>query len=465
MAKVLLVYPNSEGYPIIPIGLSLLSAVLKRAGHDVALFDATFLMSQRYDHEAREKTKVVARVNVRDYWGAGDGYDLEEKFRAQVANFAPDIVAVSVIEDNYFCARQLCRVARESSRALIVAGGYFPTVAPQFFLDDDNVDIVCTGEGEAALAALAGAVDQKSDITGIANLTVKRDGRTFVNRLGPFYAWEPHVHQDWTIFDGRHLLKPFLGEMRRTGFFELSRGCPYQCAYCVNHIFQEKYRGLGRYNRHKPVADAIAEIATLKKDYGLDLVFFNDENFLSMGEARLAEFCRRYRAEVGLPFYICTRADGLLNEPGVALLKEAGCHTVGIGVETGNEELRFKVLNKKIGNRVYEQAFANCHKHGLRTTANIMIGFPYETEENIRESADFIRRLEARSLSISIFAPYYGTRLRELCVAEGYMEDKLCGEIGIVDRSILRMPQISAERIEELYLGFHDQVYCQAGVK
>lgn len=457
MSRILLVYPNSEGYPIIPIGLSLLSGVLKRHGHQVELFDATFLMSQRFDHEAREKTNVVEKVNVREFWGEGGGHDLEEKLQSQIAAFKPQIVAFSIIEDNYQCARRLCAVARAASRALIVVGGYFPTVAPQYFQNDPNIDLICSGEGEYALTELADALDKKADITGIKNLNG--------NPLSRYYDWEPNVHQDWTIFDERHLLKPFMGKMRRTGFFEMSRGCPYQCSYCVNHIFQEKNLGLGSYNRQKPIAYAIDEITRQKQQYGLDLVFFNDENFLSMSAARLADFCQQYRREVALPFYVCTRADSLLNENNVELLREAGCHTVGIGVETGNEELRFKVLNKKIKNDVYEKAFKNCHKYGLRTTANIMIGFPYETEANIMESADFIRRLEARSLSISIFAPYYGTKLREVCIAEGYMGDELYGDIGIVNNSILKMPQISAARLEELYLNFNDLVYSNTEVK
>jgi radical SAM superfamily enzyme YgiQ (UPF0313 family) len=141
------------------------------------------------------------------------------------------------------------------------------------------------------------------------------------------------------------------------------------------------------------------------------------------------------------------------------MLKEAGCVTIGIGVESGNEDIRRKLLNKNITNDVYEKAFANCHKYNIRTTANIMIGFPFETEKNIVESANFCRKLQAKSLSLAIFAPYHGTVLRDTCIEEGFIENKISEDIAIINRSILTMPQLSKEKIEELYLRFNSLVY------
>lgn len=197
----------------------------------------------------------------------------------------------------------------------------------------------------------------------------------------------------------------------------------------------------------------------MKKEYALELVFFNDENFLTMRKERLSDFCDKYKSRVGLPFFIMTRADSLLDEQRVKILKRAGCVTIGIGVESGNEETRKKLLNKNIPNSVYEKAFEICHKHGIRTTANVMMGLPFETEENILESVEFCRRLRAKSLSLAIFAPYQGTRLRDICVESGFMEDRLYDEIAIINHSVLNMPQLDKKKIEELYYKFNDLVY------
>ena len=366
------------------------------------------------------------------------------------------MVAFTIVENNYLWAKKLFKLSKEITKAPIVAGGVFPTIVPNFFIEDNHVDLICIGEGEFAIEELARKIDEGETTAYISNLITKNNGNIIRNKFSKYYTWEPLVFQDWDIFDKRHLLKPFMGKMRKTGFFEISRGCPYDCSYCINHLNQQTFKCLGKYNREKPIELAIVEISHMKMKYDLELIFFNDENFLTMRKERLGEFREKYVDRINLPFYIQTRADSLLDEERVKMLKDAGCVTIGIGVESGNEEIRKKLLNKNISNAIYEKAFENCHKYDIRTTANAMIGLPFETESNILETAMFLKKLNARSVSLAIFAPYHGTRLRDLCVENGFIEDKIYEEIGINNSSLLNMPQLSKEKIEELYYKFKD---------
>ena len=395
MSRILFVYPNKEGYPIIPVGISILSGILKNRGHQTDIFDVTFMIPERLDHKAREDAGVVQKVDVQRFWGSGDKVDMEDEFRKKLASFRPDLIAVSIVENNYLCAKRLCELAKEATPAPIVVGGVFPTTVQDIFIQDRNIDLICMGEGEYPIAELADRLAQGKDLAGTCNVIVKRGGGVMQGPFAKYYDWDPPVFQDWEIFDKRHLIKPFMGKMYRTGFFELSRGFPHQCTYCVNHNYQKLFKGLGKYNRVRPLSQAMDEILHMKEHYGLELLFFIDENFLTMTKARLAAFCSEYRSRVGLPFYIMTRADSLLDEDKPRMLRECGCVTIGIGVESGNEDIRNKLMDKKIPNSVYEKAFANCHRHDIRTTANIMMGLPFETEENILESARFCRKLQA----------------------------------------------------------------------
>lgn len=459
MSKILFVYPNKEGYPIIPLGISVLSGILKKNNHEVDLFNVTFMMSERLDHKAREKTGQVEKVDVEKYWGYGEKIDINSEFRKKILFFKPDLIAFSIVENNYGCAKRLFKIAKETVKTPIIVGGLFPTTMPQFFIEDNNVDLICIGEGEYAIAELAKRLDRNEDIIDIPNLIVKHNGEIIKNNLSKYYDYTPPVFQDWDIFDKRHLLKPFLGKMQKTGFFETARGCFYNCSYCINRINQKIFKGLGKYNREKPIELAISEIEYMKNKFALELVFFNDEHFLAMKKERFEEFCAKYQQRIALPFFIMTRADSLLDEERVKNLKDTGCVTIGIGVECGNEEFRKKILNKNISNSVYKKAFGSCHKYGIRTTANIIIGLPFETEENILESANFCKKLKARSISLAIFAPYYCTKLREICIENGFIEDKYNEQIAIINNSILNMPQLSRKKIEELYYKFTDLVY------
>jgi radical SAM superfamily enzyme YgiQ (UPF0313 family) len=349
-------------------------------------------------------------------------------------------------------------VAKETKNVPILVGGIFPTIAPEFFIGDENVDLICIGEGEYAIAEVARRIDRQSDFSDIPNVVAKSAGVISRGMIAKFYRWDPLVFQDWEIFDHRHLFKPFMGQMRKTGHFELSRGCPYGCSYCNNFAIQKLFKSLGNYHREKPTESLIREISSAKEEYGLNLIFFNDENFLQMNEERFKEFCKGYGV-IGLPFFIQTRADTLLKEEWVKILKDIGCITIGIGVEHGNERIRKKILNKNIPDQVFEKAFDNCNKIGVQTTAYIMIGLPFETEENIMETVNFCRRIRTPSVAVSIFAPYYGTELRRICVKNGFMEDRYYDDISMNYRSILSMPQISKERMEELYYQLHDLIF------
>jgi len=459
--KILFVYPNKEGYPIIPLGISILAGVLRDAGHSVDLFDVTFMMKEKIDNASRVKASFVKDLDMELYWGSNNNnVDIQSELVSKLQEYQPDIVALSIVENNYICAKQLLGIIRRTTNSLTIVGGAFPTIAPEFFVNDSNVDVICLGEGEYALAEVANRLAKNKSLVGINNLFIRKEEVvTNSNGFSEFYTWEPNVYQNFEIFDKRHLLKPFMGEVVRTGFFEMSRGCPYKCTYCANSMYQKIFCNLKGYHREKPINYVIDEIEFMKNKYALELVFFNDETFMLMSKERFSRFSEEYTGRVNLPFFIQTRADTLLNLDRVKMLADAGCTMVGIGLESGNSDIRRKILGKEISNSSFVKAFQNCEKCSLNTTIYAMLGVPFETRADILSTIEFCKRLRPTMLSINIFAPYYGTELRKVCIENGFIEDKLYESMGMNCSSVLMMPQISKEEIDELFYSFSDKVY------
>ena len=58
--KVMFLYPNNDGYFRCPVGLTLIMTILAKEGHEIKLFDTTFMAkSDNEDQKIREKLKIV----------------------------------------------------------------------------------------------------------------------------------------------------------------------------------------------------------------------------------------------------------------------------------------------------------------------------------------------------------------------------------------------------------------------
>ena len=97
-----------------------------------------------------------------------------------------------------------------------------------------------------------------------------------------------------------------------------------------------------------------------------------------MGQSYLRELADSYAREVGLPFVIDVSPETVSKEK-VRALVDMGCVAVGVGVETGNEKIRFEICNKPIKDKTIFEAFDLLNSYGLRTVSFLLMGFPMET--------------------------------------------------------------------------------------
>ena len=98
-------------------------------------------------------------------------------------------------------------------------------------------------------------------------------------------------------------------------------------------------------------------------------------------------------------------------------------------------------------NEVMIQGFKNFREVGICTTSLNMIGGPYEDSEMIFDTIELNRHLNADDVLCSVFQPYRGTSLRDLCIKEGFMTDDEECEETTLENSVLTMPQITNEEI------------------
>jgi radical SAM superfamily enzyme YgiQ (UPF0313 family) len=294
---------------------------------------------------------------------------------------------------------------------------------------------------------MAECVVKGEDYSGIRNLWVKKGKDVHRNPLRPLKDMEFLPFQDWSIFDKRHYYKPYCGDFRKTAFVEMARGCHYNCTYCVNSKLRQMYKGLGHFVRSRSADRTFDEICYLKDSYGIELLFFIDDNFLGMPRDVFTYFCREYKRRINLPFYIQTRSE-TVKEDYVKSLKEIGVSTIAIGVEHGDEDYRKEYMGRKMGNDSLQKAFDIVNKNQIRTTANIIIGMPHETEKMMGKTINLLKNLKPSSVSINFWTPYRGTVMREMAVKDGIIPEN---HMITKTNTCLDMPQFRADRIRHYF--------------
>ncbi|HON55411.1 MAG TPA: radical SAM protein [bacterium] len=477
MAKILFVYPNLNSYGLTPICISILSALLKQNGHQVDLFDTTFIDCKDFfvpktDAVYTKKMEQLMFFKPVDLSKVGiqkEKKDVVLEFKKKIESFKPDIIAFSfwscqltgedegMMYDRGVKLLNAANINYEKTGIYIIAGGIKPSIEPEKVLNDGITNIVCIGEGEFAYLDLANAITEKKDITKIKNLWVKQNNKIYKNDLRPLIEnLDDLPFADFDLFDDKSFYRPYHGQIARGVDYELTRGCINQCYYCVGPRLRKLYNDKN-FRREKSIERIIKEIAYLKEKYKLDIIRYQDELFLGMEIPKLKKLAKEYRQKVDLPFIIETSVN-TLNKDTIECLKEMGCLSVSVGIEHGNEKFRETVLNKFYSNECAINSFNLLRKYNISVHSYAMIGFPDETRELVFDTINLLRKLKASTFQVSIFQPFYGTELRKICLEKKIIEEEAMLK-EFVTGTILNNPTLSKEELLGLQRTFSMYVY------
>jgi len=456
--KVLFLYPNKVMATRIPLGIAYLSAYLERDGHQVRVFDTTFIKcgNIQNDDQLRASSLQVRNPDFRKYGLVEKETDFTSSLEREIESFKPDMIAVSVVDPNYNFGLELLRgIKKKHSGIVTVVGGATPTLVPEEVIKEDCVDIICIGEGEKAMAELCNNIRDKKDIKNIKNMWVKENGKVYRNDPRRLLDVNDMLLPNWDIFDSRHLLRPLGGKIYRMGVFYMTRGCLFHCKYCANLAFSRMYKNKGEFYRIKKVDLLIQEIALYKKKFDLNFIFFGDDLFPLHRKEILDDFCRLYKERVGLPFSINLYPKPT-KEEAFARIVEVGCRNICVGLESGSPIIRKDILGRTYKDDQVIDIFRLARKYKIRSSSFNLIGIPHEKRSNIFETIELNRKAGPTTTTLAFFHPYRGTELRELCINEKFFDPNKEKEYETVTRikSCLNLPQISNKSLEGLFKTF-----------
>jgi anaerobic magnesium-protoporphyrin IX monomethyl ester cyclase len=459
--NVLFIYPNTFGMNMLPPAIAMFTAILKKQGHNVDIFDTTYYS---VDHGIDSDGSKMEKLNVAPYSMNEKGIrlrstDWKKDIVDKTNKFKPDLIAISSTEDMWELAMKVLNEIKDyklKNNVPVIAGGVFPTFAPDLCMKEELVDIACVGEGENALIDLCKKIKNKENYDDVTNCWVKTIGPEYLknrnvikkNPISKPVDINENPIIDISQFEENRLYRPMAGKVYKMIPIETIRGCPFTCKFCNSPDQMAFYKGQGfSYYRKKRMDLVYKELKHFKDKHKVEYNYFWADTFLGMSKKELDEFCEMY-SEIGLPFWMQTRPETITDD-NMTKLKKVGLHRISFGVEHGNEEFRARILDRRWKNKDIIEKLKIPKKLDIQFSTNNITGFPTETKKLAFDTIELNRHIDATNTSIYSFVPFHGTPLRKMCEELGLIKHETITKC-LTDESVLKMPQYPPHEIEEV---------------
>ena len=368
----------------------------------------------------------------------------------EIRLFEPDLICITTNTSVFDSVIVLTRLLKNKlPKSYIIIGGPHASALPERSLIESNSDFVAIGEGELILSELLFQFKTKENkwnkINGLAYYDEKRN-----IQINPPCKLISNL--DMLPFPARDLLENKFytpPPTKRVGLgpntlLASSRGCPYSCGFCASQtVWTKKIR-------FRKSEFIIAEIEECIEKYGVHNFNFTDE-FFTAKKDRVFEICKGICDRNLNISWVCSARAQQLDEETFKVMKNAGCHEISFGIESGNPEM-LRRIDKCLDLNEAKQVIKTAKKVGIKTHASYLIGYIGETERSIIDTIRFSKKLNTHVAAFFIASPLPGTKLYKDALEKGYIvpESKWINYSPLSNNQpVLTLPDLSSSQLKK----------------
>jgi len=358
-----------------PTSLLYVASVLENEGHELAFLDAQ-----------------------------AEGKNLED-VKKSVSKEQPEIIIIPTSTMSFVEDAMTLKDLKAVCGATTMAFGSHVTFQPEISLQHEGIDYIAMREPEYIIRDFINAYEEGEDYKKVKGIGYRENGRIVINPPYPFIE-----NLDEMPFPNREYISdfvyfnPLVKKLPWTTALT-SRGCPGRCNFCSSPNFYGKKL---RMRSPENVVDEMEQI----KEMGYNEIFYRDETFTA-SKKRTLKICDLIGERNLNISWICNARIGTVNKEIMMKMKEAGCHLIKFGVESGVQRI-LDNINKGIDVEMTRKTFKWANEIGMETHAHVMLGCIGETKETVEKTIEFVKEINPTTVTFGAFTPYPGTAVFEM---------------------------------------------------
>ena len=296
-----------------------------------------------------------------------------------------DIYGISITTPQYPYALKVVRKLKKRQDCKIILGGAHPVILPEKTSRETGVDHIIVGEGEKAMERICLGKEKRRIVYEPLIKDIDEIPAPAVDLID--------IYEYLSIGTNA-----YIAGAKREAYIQTARGCPYNCAFCCQrNIWRGKVR-------NRSLKKVMEEVDNYLKRYKVDQIYFNDDTFI-LDEKRVYALCKEMKKRK-VVWHCLSRADRV-NPKILKKMYSSGCRALTYGIESGSDKI-LKLMNKMTNAKTGYGAVCMAKNAGLKVRAQMIVGFPGETDETIKETAKFIKKTPADAWGFHAFVPFPG---------------------------------------------------------
>jgi len=349
------------------------------------------------------------------------GEDFEEACRDAAQRGG--IMAMPTFIDSYpVNLRIIERVRALNPQITTLIGGALVSSLPEPLIRSLKPDYTILGEGEATLLELLDHIEaggNPEEAVSIRGLGLLLNGElTITPPRAQLMDLDVLPIPDLFLFPSVQQ-NPEIPELGLT----TSRGCYGRCSFCFLNMHKLSYKSPERFEE---------EVADLVAKHNIRYFYINDLTFTSNLERtyRICDVLKKYK----ITWTCSTRVERIKPEL-LRYMHDCGCRDIWYGVESVDQTV-LDLADKMTKVEEIEYAVSETVKAGIKVAANLIVGLPGESEESLRKMMDFCKRSAVIPISIKYLTPFPGTKIYDMAVERGYINDPLAYLQTLAERKV-----------------------------